>query len=85
MEETGTLVESGAYRYIRHPLYASLLLFGWGVFFKGLDWFSGVIAFAATGSWIATARCEERFNATRFGEGYEDYMKRTKMFIPFLL
>jgi protein-S-isoprenylcysteine O-methyltransferase Ste14 len=37
MENTRSVVEVGAYRYIRHPLYASLMFFGWGVFFKGLD------------------------------------------------
>ena len=28
MEDTQSVVEVGAYRYIRHPLYASLVLFG---------------------------------------------------------
>lgn len=31
IEHTTTLVTGGAYRYIRHPLYSSLLLLGWGV------------------------------------------------------
>ena len=30
IEATTTLVTVGAYRYIRHPLYASLLFLGWG-------------------------------------------------------
>jgi len=30
IEDTQIVVEVGAYRYIRHPLYASLMLFGWG-------------------------------------------------------
>jgi protein-S-isoprenylcysteine O-methyltransferase Ste14 len=85
MEDTETVVEVGAYRFIRHPLYASLLFIGWGVFFKGLDWPSGALALAATAFWIATARYEERFNIDRFGVAYSEYMKRTKMFVPFLL
>jgi protein-S-isoprenylcysteine O-methyltransferase Ste14 len=80
-----TLVEVGAYRHIRHPLYASLLFFGWGVFFKGLDLPSVVLALAATAFWIAAARYEEHFNVAHFGAAYTEYIKRTKMFVPFVL
>src|SRR3990172_9224736 len=41
-ETTTVLVRSGAYRYIRHPLYASLVYFGWGVFFKHPSLVSGL-------------------------------------------
>jgi protein-S-isoprenylcysteine O-methyltransferase Ste14 len=85
MEDTQTLVEVGLYRYIRHPLYASLIVLGWGVFFKGVDLPSGVLASAATAFFVATARYEEGFNIESFGAVYAEYMKRTKMFIPFLL
>ncbi len=85
MEDTRTVVEVGAYGYIRHPLYASLMLFCWGVFFKGADLPSLVLASLVTGFLIATARREERFNIERFGTEYSEYMKRTKMFIPFVL
>jgi protein-S-isoprenylcysteine O-methyltransferase Ste14 len=85
MEDTQRVVEVGAYRYIRHPLYASLMLFCWGVFFKGADLPSLALASLATGFLIATARCEERFNIERFGTAYSEYIKRTNMFIPFVL
>lgn len=85
MEETQYVVEAGAYRYIRHPLYSSLVLLGWGVFFKGRDLPSAALALAATAFFVATARYEEDFNIQRFGSAYSEYMKRTKMFIPFLL
>ena len=85
MEDTQTVVQTGAYRYIRHPLYASLMLFGWGVFFKGMDPISAALALAATLFWVLTARYEERFNLDRFGAAYAEYMKRTKMFLPFLV
>ncbi len=29
-EKTGSIVTTGIYRYIRHPMYSSLLLFTWG-------------------------------------------------------
>jgi len=33
---------------------------------------------------VATAKVEERKNIRFFGPVYEAYMKRTRMFIPFL-
>jgi len=85
MEDTQTVVQTSVYRYIRHPLYASLLFFGWGVFLKGVDPPSLVLASTATAFWIMTARYEERFNIAHFGAAYTDYMKRTKMFVPLVL
>lgn len=84
MEDTEQIVEIGAYRVIRHPMYASLLLLGWGAFFKGVDVTSGALAVLATALLIATARSEERFNVVRFGEAYTQYARRTKMFVPFI-
>jgi len=85
IEDTRSLVQVGAYRWIRHPLYGSLLVFGWGVFFKGTDLPSAALASAASLFWFATARYEERFNIDRFGAPYSEYMRRTRMFIPFVL
>ena len=61
------------------------MLFGWGVFFKGTDLASGVLAVSATAFLVATARYEEGFNLKRLGGAYAEYMKRTKMFIPFVI
>jgi len=83
-EKTTTLVTTGAYGYIRHPLYSSLLFLAWGIFFKAPSWLGGLLAVTATLSLVATARVEEAENLHFFGEAYQDYMKHTKMFIPFL-
>lgn len=85
MEDTLTLVEDGAYRYVRHPMYASLIFFGWGVFLKGAGLASAALALAATAFCIVTARYEESFNIDRFGPAYSEYMRRTKMFVPYVL
>jgi protein-S-isoprenylcysteine O-methyltransferase Ste14 len=83
-EKTTTLVTTGAYRYIRHPLYSSLLFLAWGIFFKAPSWLGGLLAVTATLSLVATARIEEAENQRFFGEVYRAYMKQTRMFIPFL-
>ena len=79
------LVKRGAYKYIRHPLYTSLLLLGWGAFFKDPSILSAIFAVAASAFVIATARIEEKENLKRFGDDYAVYMKTTRMFIPFLI
>jgi len=83
-EKTTALVTTGLYRYIRHPLYSSLLLLTWGVFFKIPAWSGGLLALAATLFLVATARADEAECIRFFGSSYQEYMKHTKMFVPFL-
>jgi protein-S-isoprenylcysteine O-methyltransferase Ste14 len=84
-EKTTTLVVEGAYRYIRHPLYSSLLFLAWGIFFKDMTSWAGIgLAAAATFFLTLTAKAEESEDIRFFGPAYQDYMRRTRMFIPFL-
>lgn len=83
-EKTTTLITEGAYRYIRHPLYSSLLFLAWGIFFKAPSGLGVLLVLVATLFLFATARVEEGENLRYFGEQYREYMRRTKMFIPFL-
>lgn len=85
IEDTTVLVKRGAYKYIRHPLYSSLLLFGWGVFLKNPSILSGVLVLVVTIFLVATAKVEEVENFQKFGDAYVEYKKTTKMFIPFLI
>jgi protein-S-isoprenylcysteine O-methyltransferase Ste14 len=83
-EKTTALVTSGIYAYVRHPLYSSLLLLAWGIFFKAPSLPGGTLALVATTFLIATAQADERECARFFGLQYRDYMQKTKRFIPFL-
>jgi protein-S-isoprenylcysteine O-methyltransferase Ste14 len=83
-EKTSTLVTTGVYRYIRHPLYSSLLLLNWGIFFKLPNWVGGLLALAATLFLIATARADEAECLRFFGQAYQEYMRCTRRFFPFL-
>jgi protein-S-isoprenylcysteine O-methyltransferase Ste14 len=83
-EKTSSLVTSGIYHYIRHPLYSSLLFLTWGIFFKALTWPGIMLASAATLFLVATARADEVECIHFFGPPYQAYMKRSKRFIPFL-
>jgi protein-S-isoprenylcysteine O-methyltransferase Ste14 len=84
-ENTSLLVQSGIYGYIRHPLYLSILLFGTGVILKNprlVQLVLGVINFVAI--WV-TAKIEEKEMTEKFGDEYRQYMKKSRMFIPFII
>jgi len=83
-EKTSALVTSGIFRYIRHPLYGSLLFLAWGVFLKELNWYSVCLVVVATLLLVATAKADEVECVRYFGSAYEEYMRRTKMFVPLL-
>jgi protein-S-isoprenylcysteine O-methyltransferase Ste14 len=83
-ERTSRLVTGGIYRYIRHPMYASLFYLTWGAFLKESTWVTLAVAGVTTFFIYMTARVEERENLERFGKSYEEYTRRTKMFIPYI-
>ena len=83
-EQTAQLVTSGIYRYIRHPMYASLLYLTWGVFFKHVTGASTSIAVIVSVFLYVTAKTEEREDVEHFGERYNEYVRKTKMFVPFV-
>jgi protein-S-isoprenylcysteine O-methyltransferase Ste14 len=83
-EKTTRLVTSGIYRYIRHPLYSSLLLLTWGIFFKAPSLAGSALTIIATLFLIATARADEIECTQFFGPSYRDYMQKTKRFVPYL-
>jgi len=85
IEKTTELVTSGVYHYIRHPFYSSLFFLTWGIFFKNPNWVGVVFATIITILLIITAKKEEIENIAFFGDKYQEYMQRTKMFIPFIL
>ncbi|MDR3573539.1 MAG: isoprenylcysteine carboxylmethyltransferase family protein [Anaerolineaceae bacterium] len=83
-EKTTVLITSGIYHYIRHPLYSSLLLLAWGIFFKAPSWPGVLLALAASLFLFATARADEAECIRYFGAPYQEFMKHTRRFIPFV-
>jgi protein-S-isoprenylcysteine O-methyltransferase Ste14 len=83
-EKTSTLVTSGIYRYVRHPLYGSLLFLAWGTFLKEITWYSVCLVVVATLCLVATAKADEAECVRYFGSSYEEYITQTKMFVPLL-
>ena len=83
-ERTTQLVETGLYKYIRHPLYGSLLFLSWGILLKHPDYWLVLVALFSSVMFFLTARKDEKECIAYFGEAYKDYMKRTKMFVPYV-
>ena len=74
------LVTSGLYRWVRHPLYASGLLFIWLAPLMSQN--SLIVTIAATVYIIVGAFFEERKLRREFGREYEEYRAKTPMLIP---
>lgn len=83
-ENTGRLVTTGIFGYIRHPMYSSLLFLAWGAVLKSVTIEAFFLCVAASLALAATAKAEEAENVGRFGREYRDYMKQTRRFVPFL-
>ena len=84
-EQTSELIESGIFKYIRHPLYGSLIFLTLGTFLKNPRIDLLIISVIATTAFVITAKIEENENIAFFGEKYRDYMKRSKMFVPYII
>jgi methanethiol S-methyltransferase len=74
------LVTDGLYRYIRHPLYTSGLLFIW--LFPIMTARQLVLNIALTLYIVVGAYYEERKLRQKFGQEYIQYSAVTPMFIP---
>lgn len=83
-EKTTQLVTNGIYHYIRHPLYSSLFLLTWGICFKSISWLGLTLTGVSTLFLVLTSKADEAECIRFFGTQYREYMKSTKMFVPFV-
>ena len=81
-KDTGELVTSGPFQYIRHPIYMSvyILSIGFGFLFFAWLWFLVMAVFIPL--WWLESKEEEKEMLEKYGKKYVDYQERTKMFIP---
>jgi protein-S-isoprenylcysteine O-methyltransferase Ste14 len=79
------VIEDGAYRWVRHPSYTGGMLMYLGIGLALTNWLSVVIIVGAglLAYWYRV-RVEEGALLSQIGVRYEDYMRRTKRFIPFV-
>jgi protein-S-isoprenylcysteine O-methyltransferase Ste14 len=84
-ENTSRLVTINLYRYIRHPMYCSLLVLGIGIFLKKIETIQIILVIVNSLALYLTCRIEEKEMIEKFGDEYRGYMKKSKMLIPFIL
>lgn len=82
---TGTLVETGIYKYIRHPQYTGLLLLSLGMMVEWATLPLLILYPVMVFMYVQLAKKEEQDMITEFGTDYQNYMKKTTMFIPHLV
>jgi protein-S-isoprenylcysteine O-methyltransferase Ste14 len=78
-----TLVTSGIYRYIRHPMYASQWLMSFAQILLLQNWLAGPIALLIfIPFYLLRVREEEKMMLDTFGDEYREYMKNVGGVIP---
>jgi protein-S-isoprenylcysteine O-methyltransferase Ste14 len=76
------LVTSGIYGRIRHPIYASLILFLTGAMLVGLSATTLLFFVLFIAALTVRINREEKFLLEKFGEDYVQYAKRVPRFLP---
>lgn len=83
VREQHRLVTEGVYSRIRHPMYTALLLFSAGLALVLPNFVAGPSYGVAMVLLVALRLGpEERMMLEEFGEGYSQYMARTKRLVP---
>lgn len=77
-----TLVTSGPYRFVRHPLYVTTALAFVANAFTTANWSIALTGFAAVALLMVRTAIEEAKLVERFGDDYRRYMARTGRFFP---
>lgn len=76
------VVTTGAFRYVRHPLYLASILTYLGLTISTLSLLSLVVFVGIFVFYDYIASYEEKLLEARFGEEYRQYKKRTGKWVP---
>jgi Putative protein-S-isoprenylcysteine methyltransferase len=81
--ENHKLIETGLYKFIRHPGYLGQLIIFIGISTSISNWLSILVMMIPTTlGYLYRIKVEERFMVEQLGEDYLSYQKRTKRLIP---
>jgi protein-S-isoprenylcysteine O-methyltransferase Ste14 len=82
-KDEGTLIETGPYQLVRHPMYCGgiFMSLGWALLVHG--WLTLGFAFIMLVFFDIKSRREEQWLKAKFS-GYGEYQKRVRKLIPFI-
>ena len=83
-ERPNSVVSTGAFRYVRHPLYSAAILFYLGLAVSTASLFSLLLLVIIFLFYNYIASYEESLLETKFGEDYVSYKNRTGKWFPML-
>jgi len=82
IRKTHTLVTHGPYRWVRHPLYSTGLLFFLGLSLLAANWFIALAILAGFTALTLRTPHEEARLIGKFGDEYRSYMRATGRYFP---
>lgn len=82
-KENNKLTTRGIYKYIRHPMYSGLLIIGLSLLLSSITSLSVIIYIFLIAVLDLKATLEERM-LTRIHKEYNEYIKNTYRFVPYL-
>jgi protein-S-isoprenylcysteine O-methyltransferase Ste14 len=81
-ERPDYVVDTGPFRYVRHPLYLAALLGYAGTVISSMSLFSFALLIPIFVFYNYIASYEEKLLEARFGETYREYERRTGKWLP---
>jgi protein-S-isoprenylcysteine O-methyltransferase Ste14 len=83
VKQQQTMVTSGIYKYIRHPIYTGIILgfIGGELVAKSYLALLGIVLIIGA---YHQAKLEEKLLLSHYKESYRKYINKTRMFIPYL-
>ena len=83
IKHQATLITTGPYRYIRHPMYTSLITMMIGIALYNYHWVNVVGVLMVAGAVINKANREEKLLLMKFPE-YVRYQQKSDRFLPYI-
>ena len=81
-KEHGKLATDGLYKFVRHPMYTSVLVFSLGLALSSGEVYKYLLVISLYVLFNYKTRYEEVYLARKYA-GYKEYSKSTPRFIPF--
>jgi len=79
------IIDTGLYKFIRHPGYLGQLMIFMGISISISNWISILLMMIPVMlGYLYRIKVEEKFMTDQFGEDYQHYQDRTKRIIPLL-